>query len=444
MKITTKEKDAIRFYQGDIRERDSKGNLIDKSNRSGFYGIEGAYRTMNCLMFDGIKNEEERIAEGNGKLEPVIFEEIEKVIEVYCDIYRAMCKYASGMTDVKKKMVYRTERGCSIEALKKGTTCSFMSTSQERIPGKFFRKKKELTILDILYPTNVPHIDFQEVLGDEYLFKNQKEVLFPPFLNIELEKIELSQEEKEYKDIDNKPPHAKYIVSIKEIKRRNQEIESKNAKSLGKERNVFASQVLQKLINKEKISNKEKEEYSTWKKDVRAVIWKEFKKIEEQYYEFRIMDVKQTLKEDIRNMLKTFDKKRREYKKRIHIYNGILVTMNTIPLASIALSFIDSIEVPMKIIAIISSAVSVLVSNLLKSEVYHMKMIQRTKTYLSLCELKRDIKYETVWDRKTEERYIEKYKEIMKEDTIMSLKNMEVQIKNLEGLFQNEIDGTLK
>lgn len=294
-----------------------------------------------------------------------------------------------------------------------------MSTSQERIPGKFFRKKRELTILDILYPTNVPHIDFQEVLGDEYLFKNQKEVLFPPFLNIELEKIELSQEEKEYKDIDNKPPHAKYIVSIKEI-RRNQETESKNAKSLGKERNVFASQVLQKLINKEKISNKEKEKYLIWKKDVRAAIWKEFKKIEEQYYEFGIMDVKQTLKEDIRNMLKTFDKKRREYKKRIHIYNGILVTMNTIPLASIALSFIDSIEVPMKIIAIISSAVSVLVSNLLKSEVYHMKMIQRTKTYLNLCELKRDIKYEIVWDRETEKRYIEKYKDIMKEDSIMS------------------------
>ena len=90
MEITTKEKDAIRFYQGDIRQRDSKGNLIEKSKRSGFYGIEGAYRTMNCLMFDGIKNEEERIAEGNGKLEPAIFEEIEKVIEVYCDIYRAM------------------------------------------------------------------------------------------------------------------------------------------------------------------------------------------------------------------------------------------------------------------------------------------------------------------------------------------------------------------
>ena len=136
--------------------------------------------------------------------------------------------------------------------------------------------------------------------------------------------------------------------------------------------------------------------------------------------------------------------KRREYKKRIHIYNGVLVTMNTIPLAFIALSFIDSIEVPMKITAIISSAVSVLVSNLLKSEVYHMKMIQRTKTYLNLCELKRDIKYEIVWDRETEERYIEKYKEIMKEDTIMSLKNMEVQIKNLEGLFQNEIDSTLR
>ena len=443
MEITRKEKDAIRFYQGDIRKRDADGNLIENSKQPGFYGIEGAYRTMNCLMFDGVKNEEDRITEGNGKLEPVLFEEIDKVIEIYCDIYRAMCKYAVGINNMKKKIVYRTERGCTIEELKKGSTCSFMSTSQERIVEEFFRKKKELTILEIIYPQNVPHIDFLQILGDEYLFKQQKEVLLPPFLDIELEEAELGEAEKGYRDIDNKPPCTKYIVYIKGIRKRNPETESKQRKPLDKERNLLSSQILQKLINREEISEEEKEIYLIWKKDVQGVIWQELKKIREQYYGPETIDVRQKLEEDIRKMIQEFNQKRKKYKKKIQVYNWILVTMNTIPLAAIALSFIEAIESPMKITAIITSAVSVWVSNILKSEVYHMKMTQRTKTYLYLCELKRDIKYENIWNTELEKKYVDRYKEIMKEDTVMSLKNLEAQVKNLEELFQNEIDSTL-
>ena len=43
---------------------------------------------------------------------------------------------------------------------------------------------------------------------------------------------------------------------------------------------------------------------------------------------------------------------------------------------------------------------------------------------------------------KLEKKYVDRYKEIMKEDTAMSLKNLEAQVKNLEELFQNEIDST--
>ena len=284
MEITRKEIDAIRFYQGDVRRRNSEGKIIENSRQAGVYGIKKAYRTMNCLMFDDINNEQERIAEENGELEPKILIEIETVIEVFCDIYRVMCKYVSNKSDVKKGIVYRTERGCSIEALKKGYTNSYMSTSQKEIPANYFRKKRELIILNIEYFPNIPHVVFREILGDEYLHKEQQEVLFPPFLEIELEQEKLSQKEKMYRDIDGKPPCAKYNVKIKNIRKVNTEAESDERKSLNSERNTSAARILQKLIQKEKLRDDEKGEYINWKRDVRAVVWKEVKKIEKQYF----------------------------------------------------------------------------------------------------------------------------------------------------------------
>ena len=90
--LTEKEKDSIRFYQGDIRRRAEDGSLSNSLTAAGFYGIPSAYKTMNCLMFDGIANEKERIAEGTAALNPEVFREIEDVVDVFCDIFQAMYK----------------------------------------------------------------------------------------------------------------------------------------------------------------------------------------------------------------------------------------------------------------------------------------------------------------------------------------------------------------
>lgn len=52
--------DALRFYGGDTRKRCSNGYMGIKSEDT-MFGDKNAYRTLNALLFEGIKNEQERI-----------------------------------------------------------------------------------------------------------------------------------------------------------------------------------------------------------------------------------------------------------------------------------------------------------------------------------------------------------------------------------------------
>ena len=435
--LTNKEIDAIRFYEGDTRKRDENGQISDNERQEGFYGTPSAYRTINCLMFEGIGNEEERIKEKNGKLIPELFGEIDKVIEVYCDIYRAMCKMGSESADGKKKFVYRTERGVSVEALKKGYTVSFTSTSKEDKPEDFLKKKTGLTLLNFVIPPGIPYLDFQKVLGKEYKFEKQKEILLPPFLEIELAELELTEAEKEYRDADNQPPQAKYLVLVKGVREHNPE--AKTGEPLTAERNQKSVELLRKLVKQEALTQDEKEEYCLWKRDVRVIIWNKFQKIREQYFRTQEPTRRELLADDVLKTLQEFNEKRKEYKSKIRIYHIALIVANTIPLACMALSFVDAIQMIMKIAAVITSTISIFLSQLLRVEVYDIKLMQRSKTYLSLCGLYREIKYEYMWTREIEERYIKKFSDIMEEDTEMSLHNLEMQTRNAEKLQQSDI-----
>lgn len=52
--------DALRFYGGDTRERCSNG-YMGRESKDAMYGDKNAYRTLNALLFEGAKNEQERI-----------------------------------------------------------------------------------------------------------------------------------------------------------------------------------------------------------------------------------------------------------------------------------------------------------------------------------------------------------------------------------------------
>ena len=270
---TKREIKAIRFYQGDNKE------LIEKGNGD-FWALPSAYQTINCLMFDGISNEKERIKEATKKLQPQVIEEVEKTIEVFCSLYSSMYKNVHKVGEKKELNTFRTERGISIEELKKGHTVSFTSTSKSVNMESFFYKKSDLTLLVFKFSTEIPHLDYETVLGQNNKYPQQREILLPPFLKISLEDIQLTDKEKEYKDINGNSPCGKYEVRIEGLLEMNPEAESEDRQELTKEKNERAAELLKKLINSLELSEEEEEEYTAWKKDFRASIWKKFKEIE--------------------------------------------------------------------------------------------------------------------------------------------------------------------
>lgn len=442
--LTEKEKDSIRFYQGDIRKRAEDGSISNSLTETGFYGIPSAYKTMNCLMFDGIDNEKERIAEGTAVLNPQVFQEIESVVDVFCDIFRAMCKCRSSN---RKNITYRTDRRISVREMKmQGQTISFTSTSKENHPKEYFCKKKSLMLLEFVIPEGIPYLDFEEALGDDYYYADQKEILLPPFLRSVFYEGKLTAGEEAYRDADDQPPEGKYIVVLEgrtlPAQKGTDQEDILELQCLT-DRKTQMAEVLSRMIAQEELSQQEVQEYCAWKEDFRKIIIAKFCGIQSEYKyagtEDSFQSRKHRLMEDVKNLTEKFDSRRKDYKNHVKWYNIVLAFVSVAPVVCVTMSFITEIERYMKVAAILTSAAAMILTRILKVEAYYFKLSQRTKTCLRLRDLNRQMKYENHWDEQKFESYVESFRTIVKEDTDMSLQNLQLQISNGEGLFQTEI-----
>lgn len=442
--LTEKEKDSIRFYQGDIRKKTEDGTLSNSLTETGFYGIRSAYKTMNCLMFDGIANEKERISEGTAALNPEVFLEIENVVDVFCNIFRAMYKCRNKN---RKKIVYRTDRGISVQEMKKlEQTISFTSTSKEDNPKEYFCKKKSLTLLEFIVPPGTPYLDFEEILGNDYYYADQKEILLPPFLRAAFYEGKLTAEEETYRDADDQPPQGKCIVVLETPSLPTQK-STDQEDILGLQcltsRKAEMAKVLSRMIDQKELSQQEIREYCAWKADFREIIIARFCKIQSEYEYVETGDFfqrrKQHLIEEVRKLTEEFDSRRKDYKNHVKWYNILLAVVSVAPVVCVTLSFISKIETQMKVAAILMSSVAMILTRILKVEAYYFKLSQRTKTCLRLRDLDRQMKYENHWDEQKLESYVGSFRTIVKEDTDMSLQNLQLQISNCEELFQTEI-----
>lgn len=444
--LTDKEVDAIRFYQGDIRRRCEDGSFSAKEDAVGFWGIARAYKTMNCLMFDGIDNEKERTEEDADSLNSQIILEIEMVVEVFCDIFRAMCKYTKSREGNRgSTVIYRTDRGISVQEMKtQGRTISFTSTSKENNPKGYFKKKKKLTLLEFVLPLRLPCLDLEEVLGDAYYYANQREILLPPFLCASFHEGKLTEAEERYRDADGQPPCGKYIVYLEDIflqiQKTAQEKNRYRIDALTRKKGS-AAVILEKLKRKEKISEQELNQYCDFKKVFREIVIEKFSVIHRQYMgaEDAAEERKNILIADVKKKIREFDERRKHYKKCMQICNIVLAVISVVPLICISMSFIDKLDIGMRITTIAASAGAMILTRIVKVEAYSLKLLQRTKTCLALRDLLRQMKYEHEWNEKKIDEYVQIFRRIMKEDTDMNWQNLQVQIENEADLFQDEI-----
>lgn len=439
--ITRKELDSIRFYQGDVRKRNKDGSFSDEPEE-GFRGLRSAYKTMNCLMFPGIENEIERINEKKAKLIPQLLIEVDQVVEVYCDIFRAMCKSVKRNGEQEYRRSYRTERGVSAEELKKGSTVSFTSTSKSSNPEEFLKTKSDLTLLEILIPASVPQLDFEELFSDSNLYPQQREILLPPFLNICVERLELEESEKDYRDVNGNPPKGKYLVLVEEGMNLDRIQEDTAGIRLGKQENEKAAAILEKLIQGAELTGEELRDYCGWKAAFRNKIKQEFGKILKEFsdQEGSVAYRKEQLMADVNQMRKGFGDKQKEYKKKLDLCNRILNISNAVLLGGMSLSFVPGIGDGMKVIAIGGGIASVLMTQHMKAKAYGAKAMQRSKTYLNLCDLRWEMRYTQDWTHETVQKFTDKFLNIMRMDTEMSLQNLQTQIDSGEDIYKSEID----
>lgn len=120
-----KDIDMLRFYGGDIHQKNKEGeyvitnNLVNPKNKEDMlWGDRDAYRTLNALLFEGIENEKERIYKEKRKLNPVFIELIENTLEIYRGIFAVMCRKKGNQLSVSK--IKRVDRKASLMAYLKG------------------------------------------------------------------------------------------------------------------------------------------------------------------------------------------------------------------------------------------------------------------------------------------------------------------------------------
>lgn len=201
---------SLRFYQGNT-------DLCDKNEPlKEFYSTPQAYRTVNALMYPGIKNEKTRVLAEKKKLSPHLLYDILEVVKVYENIFSlmkdSMCPECSSETNYLT--TYRTERRNALDFLSGGSTVSLTSTSKIRDMGEYFKKKEGLVLLEFKIPMNVPYVDVNEVLGTKHSFSEQQEILLPPFLKIKMLPKVLTEVEQTYRDVNGNPPVGKYEIIV--------------------------------------------------------------------------------------------------------------------------------------------------------------------------------------------------------------------------------------
>lgn len=419
--FTKEEINSILFYQGAVKQIELN-NTEDYLRE--FYQIGNAYEAFNMLLFPGITNEECRIRDEQRKIPTIILDYMPEIMNVYCALYSAMCKYSYCQVTGENLFTYRSDRMNSVQFLRKGRTYSFLSTSLKKEGDEYFREKNGIALLEIAAPGSVINLNVNEVLGEKSIYPDEQEILFPPFLQIDIEEIDLTDEEKQYRDINNEMPKAKFKVIIKDsdiddgnINLESVDLQRLYGEILEQKYIETAKKVWEGLFRKEILQDDVIQKYQEWKEKIQVYIAKRFWQIKHQIYGVRLDEQRRLeLEQEIEVFYEETDKKRRKYKNQLKALNIVLSILYPLSSFAIAMSFVDNLELEAKIVGLLCSTIAAILGGIGTSLAIEGKWQQRTITYLRLDELRRDMKYESEWNRIKTNHYIQMFKDIIKAD----------------------------
>ncbi len=210
--INQLEKDSLLYYQGG-------GSIIklspERQNLRAFYDVGNSYLVINALLMPGISNEKARLAEEGRRISLAVFECMEELLEVYCRLYSAMCKYTYYYEHDEMYHTYRDDRMNTLEFLNHGQMYSFMSTNRYNSGNTDFQDKDGILLLEVEASGDVVHIDVNAVLQEISIYPHEQEILFAPFVVLDKEPLKITEKEMLYKDINGDPPKTKCLLHLR-------------------------------------------------------------------------------------------------------------------------------------------------------------------------------------------------------------------------------------
>lgn len=432
--ITEREIISLLFYQG--ADFSKKEYVFDEDLKE-FYQIKDAYEAINMLLFSGTENENVRLLSEERNVDSRLLDHIDEFLDIYTNLYSAMCKYTFLNKDSTLLYTYRYDRKQSLSALQKGRTPSFFSTSlKKNIKG--FEEKIGLVILEIQADPKSIHLNLNEVLGERSEFLDEEEILFPPYAKISIKKVKLPKDDLVYKDKQGKPPVGKYRVYINDDKTMERPIEDEEATR------VIEEQLLDTIRDKDLIQNakavweaynrQEKPDlmstnkYIHWKKVFQTYIKLRFSEIYQDIFHENADKARQDLLIKCINGAECeANRKREEYEKKLFRQSIVYALFRGVAVFFIALSLIgiENYETQMKIAAVLFSVISVFLREIFNGMSLAGKVRQRTVTFLGLDELREDVFLEKDLSEEKIEKYIERYKQIIREDNLRCIENLE-------------------
>jgi len=259
MSLSEKEKNIIRFYEGDVSGEDP------------FWGDPKAYLTINSMFFEGVENELARTDE-HKKLNPHFLEDDARFLDVIKTLYES--GYHAKSTE--KRVLYRVERYQDYLRMKeKGTTCSFTSTSTSGFLSAY-SDKRGLALLVFELEEGVPSIDMAKAL-DHYAKEEESEVLLLPFTALEIEECEMDPSLSSITDMDGNPARVYARIRVKGIAQPDDEPVPEKPFERGE-----AAKFYPFLNAHHKPTLESYEQYLKWKEHFRAMIFHAISEIQKE------------------------------------------------------------------------------------------------------------------------------------------------------------------
>ena len=165
-----------------------------------FYQLPNAYQTFNLLMMDGLTGENIRIGIEKQSPNGIYIYNWRRTIKVFKNVFTLMCKYYLTLNETPDIEFYRADRQINTDMMfMHGRTIAFTSTSTAAFLEEFARGKKNLVYVKCGLSRKIPIADFEAILGYDYVYSDEAEILLPPWLAIS-EKCDTGKKKHPYEE----------------------------------------------------------------------------------------------------------------------------------------------------------------------------------------------------------------------------------------------------